>query len=66
MYDDPIVAEVHRIRREIMEEFDNDLHAYCEYLREQTEIERQRGRVIISTPFPRPQEHQERARTDAA
>ncbi|HEY0021444.1 MAG TPA: hypothetical protein VGB24_00985 [Longimicrobium sp.] len=66
MHEDPIVEEVHRARREIMAGFNNDLHAYCEHLRELTEVERQRGRVIISTPFRRSAPQHETARTDAA
>ncbi len=66
MYEDPIVEEVHRARREIMAGFNNDLHAYCEHLREQTEAERKRGRVIVSTPFRRSAPRHESARTDAA
>ncbi|HEY7767451.1 hypothetical protein [Longimicrobium sp.] len=66
MHEDPIVEEVHRARREIMAGFNNDLHAYCEHLRELTEVERQRGRVIISTPFRRSALQHETAQTDAA
>jgi hypothetical protein len=66
MYEDPIVEEVHRARRQIMDAFNDDLHAYCEHLRELTEVERQRGRVIISTPFRRRALQHEPAQTDAA
>lgn len=34
MADDPIVDDLHRIRREIAAEFDGDVHAFFEYLRE--------------------------------
>lgn len=30
---DPIVDEIHRIRAEIDEEFDHDLHKLCDHLR---------------------------------
>lgn len=65
MSDDPIVEEVHRTRREIMDAQGHDLHAYVEYLREQAEAERRRGRVVISTPF-RPRQPRTAAENDAA
>ena len=65
-WDDPIVREVREVRERIFAEFNYDLAAYIHYLGELQEEERQRGRVIISTPFPRPQAPQDRARTDAA
>jgi hypothetical protein len=54
MWEDPIVAEVHRIRREILARFNGDRAAYVRYLRELEEEERKRGRTIIDTPFGRP------------
>ena len=51
MWEDPIVAEVHRIRREILARFNGDRAAYVRYLRELEEEERKRGRTIIDTPL---------------
>jgi hypothetical protein len=48
--DDPIVEEVHRIREEIMKEFNYDLEAYLRYLKEREEEDRKNGRVIVSPP----------------
>jgi hypothetical protein len=62
MYEDPIVAEIHRIRQQIMVEFDHDLDAYMQYLKAMTEEERKRGRVIIDIPF----RQQLRVKPDAA
>ena len=55
MWEDPIVAEIHRVRRKIYERFNGDMAAYGRYLREQTEAERKRGRTIIDTPLRKPQ-----------
>jgi hypothetical protein len=33
MWEDPIVAEVHRIRQEILAEYDGDLHSMLEDIR---------------------------------
>lgn len=55
MWADPIVADVHRIRREIFEEFNGDMAAYGRYLDEIAEEERRRGRKIIDTPLRKPQ-----------
>ncbi len=51
--DDPIVEEVHRIREEIMKEFNYDLGAYFRYLKEREEEDRKNGRVIVSPPSRR-------------
>jgi hypothetical protein len=52
--EDPIVAEVHRVRREIFARFNGDMDAYLRHIRageeEEEEEERKRGRRIISTP----------------
>ena len=42
-WEDPIVAEVHQIRREIMAEFDNDVDAYFRYVQSLEEEDRKRG-----------------------
>jgi hypothetical protein len=65
-WDDPIVREVREIREQILAEFDYDLTAYVRYLGARQEEARQKGHVIISTPFARTQTPQDRARTDAA
>ena len=54
MWEDPIVAEVHRARREILARFNGDMAAYMDYLREMTEEERRRGRKVIDTPLRNP------------
>lgn len=43
MREDPIVAEVHRIRQQIMARFNNDLEAYVAYLQTRRESDRRRG-----------------------
>lgn len=50
MWEDPIVAEVHRARRDIFARFNGDMKAYLRYIREEEEKERRQGRKIISTP----------------
>jgi hypothetical protein len=46
-WEDPIVAEVRRVRREIFARFDGDRSAYLRYIREREEEARTRGRVIV-------------------
>lgn len=55
MWEDPIVAQVHRVRREIFARFDYDLEGYFQHLSELAEEERARGRVVISVPPPKRQ-----------
>jgi hypothetical protein len=43
MWEDPIVAEVHRIRRKILAEFDGDFGAYFKYIQSLEEENRRRG-----------------------
>lgn len=50
MREDPIVAEVHRIRQEIMAEFNDDLEAYVAYLQTRRESDRRRGFREASLP----------------
>jgi hypothetical protein len=50
MWEDPIVAEVHKARRDIFARFSGDMDAYFRYLREREEEERKRGREIITWP----------------
>jgi hypothetical protein len=52
MWEDPIVAEVHRARQAIFAQFDNDMGAYLRYIREQEEEERKSGREFIAKPLP--------------
>lgn len=50
MWEDPIVAEVHRVRQEIFARFKGDMKAYLQHIRAGEEEERRRGRKIISAP----------------
>ena len=50
MQDDPIVAEVHQVRQQIMAEFDNDLEALVAHLQTRREADRQRG--FPEAPLP--------------
>lgn len=43
MSEDPIVAEIHRIRQQIMARFNDDLEAYVAYLQTRRESDRRRG-----------------------
>jgi hypothetical protein len=54
MWEDPIVAEVHRIRREIYDRFNGDMAAYDRYLRDVEEEERKRGRKFLDAPLRDP------------
>jgi hypothetical protein len=51
MYKDPIVEEIHRIRREHAETFNYDLHAICESLRKEQAAS---GHKVVSRPPRRP------------
>jgi hypothetical protein len=51
MWEDPIVAEVHKIRQEIMAEFDNDLDAYFRYVQGVEEEKRKRGVQYVKAPL---------------
>jgi hypothetical protein len=50
MWDDPIVKETRAAREELLERFDYDLDALCEYL-QQTEAASEKKAVILP---PRP------------
>jgi hypothetical protein len=50
MREDPVVAEVHRVRQQIMAEFNDDLEAYVAYLQTRRESDRQRGFREASLP----------------
>jgi len=51
MYKDPIVEELHEIRRKHAASFNYDLHAICESLRKAQESS---GRNIITKPLRAP------------
>lgn len=51
MWEDPIVAEVHKIRREIMAEFDNDVDAYFRHIQALEEEDRKRGVRYVEGPL---------------
>jgi hypothetical protein len=46
-WEDPIVAEVHRTRRMIMKEFNNDFDAYFQHLRELEKEAEARGESLV-------------------
>ncbi len=50
--EDPIVAEVHATRARIMAEFNYDLAAYMDYIRQREEQARREGRVFLDPPPP--------------
>ena len=50
MIDDPIVADVHRVRDEIARQFGNDLRAYGRHLQEWER--RHPGGALVLTPRP--------------
>jgi hypothetical protein len=50
MSEDPIVAEVHQIRQQIMAKFNGDLEAYVAYLQTRWEDDRLRGFREASLP----------------
>jgi len=56
MWEDPIVAEIHRIREQIAARHNYDLHAICQAMREQ---EKTGGREVVTLP-PRPVQHFEK------
>lgn len=50
MEEDPIVAEIHKVRREIMAEFDGDLKAYVRHIRAIEDEKRRQGVQYFSFP----------------
>ncbi len=46
-WNDPIVEEIHQIRKQIMEEHDNDLHKLFDHLRKNQALS---GRTVVSHP----------------
>lgn len=57
-WEDPIVAEVHRIRWEVVAEFNGDLGAYFRYIQALEEEERKRGVKYVSLPPRHPMTYQ--------
>lgn len=55
MWEDPIVAEVRRIREQILAEFDYDIDAYAAHIIAIQEEEKKRGVKYVSGPSGRPQ-----------
>jgi hypothetical protein len=62
MPNDPIVAEVRKVREEIFAEFNYDLHAYAAHLKEFEQEARKRGVRYSDRPLAVPHP----VRTDAA
>jgi hypothetical protein len=62
MWEDPIVAEVRKVREEIFARFNYDLDEYFEYLKAAEEEDRKRGVRYTDRPIA---QHR-RARSDAA
>lgn len=53
-WEDPIVAEVHEIRRQIMAKFNNDLGAYVRYIRAIQKENMARGQRYVAAPARKP------------
>jgi len=47
---DPIVEEIHQVRAKLFKQYNNDLHAFCEAVRQSQGTT---GHVVVSRP-PRP------------
>lgn len=60
VWNDPIVEEIHRIREEIMQEHDNDLHKLFKHLRER---QRESGRKVVTRSPRRPDAEQTAVRS---
>ena len=52
MREDPIVAEVHRIRQQLLAEFDGDVDAYSRYVRRIEAEKRKQGVQFVEPPPP--------------
>ena len=50
MYENPIVDEVHRIREELLAEYNGDLHALINDARRRTEEAARAGKKIYTPP----------------
>jgi hypothetical protein len=53
MLDDPIIEDLHRVRRELASEFNGDVHAFFSYLRDR-EAKRQDRSVTLEPNAPEP------------
>jgi hypothetical protein len=53
MIDDPVVAEVHRIREQILAEYDGDLTALIDDARRRTEDAARTGEIVVVPPLQR-------------
>jgi hypothetical protein len=51
MLEDPIVEDIHRVRRELAAEFNGDVHAFFSYLRDR-EASRQDPAVTLRPVLP--------------
>jgi hypothetical protein len=51
MREDPIVAEIHKNRQEIMATFDNDVEAYFRFIQGLEEENRKRGVPYVDGPL---------------
>jgi hypothetical protein len=58
MCEDPIVAEVRRVRQEIFARFNYDLDAYFEHLKEAEDEARKRGVRYSDRPLAQPRQAQ--------
>lgn len=47
MREDPVLEELHQIRRDLLSEFNGDMDAFYRHLKSIEEDERKRGRVVI-------------------
>lgn len=54
MWEDPIVAEVHKIRQELLARFDGDVDAYFQYIRGIEAEKRRRGVRYVEAPLHDP------------
>ena len=59
MITDPIVEELHRQRKEVMEEFNFDFEAFCRYLKEQEKLS---AEPLIPPPASAPNKTVQRTR----
>jgi hypothetical protein len=50
MWEDPIVAEIHRVREQILAEFNYDVHAYFAHLQQVAREQQARGVRYIQPP----------------
>ena len=55
MREDPIIAEIHKIRREIIAEFGGDLKAYVRHIQALEEAKQGQGVQYFSFPPRRPE-----------